>query len=66
MADITIQKMEKPRRDGDWHDAPLRWEVNGPGDELQQFSTRADARLWRKCRRVAPDYATASRAFALA
>lgn len=37
---------------GDWHDKPLRWEVR-TGSERQLFSTRRDAALYARCRRMA-------------
>lgn len=43
----------KPEQSGDWHDEPLRWAVKGPGEELQKFSTYADAERYQNCRQRA-------------
>lgn len=48
---ITIEKLPNPEHSGDWHDAPLRWIVKGPGTETQKFATKAHATLYRRCRR---------------
>jgi hypothetical protein len=48
---ITIEKMERAERAGDWHDAPLRWIVKGPLAEAQKFSTKAEATLYARLRR---------------
>lgn len=65
MKKITVQKMETPKHEGDWHDAPLRWEVIGPGSELQRFSTKLNADTYAKIRRKAKDFAEASRQYGL-
>ena len=46
---LTISKLATPVRCGDWHDRPLKWEVNGA--EKQLFATKKDALLWAKIRR---------------
>jgi hypothetical protein len=44
MNEITITKLERfDYSQGDWHDAPLRYSVNGPGNECQKFSTKKNA-----------------------
>jgi hypothetical protein len=60
---IKIEKLETPIYEGDWHDKPLRWRVVGPGQELQNFSTKSSARHYAKIRRRSPDANTASNAF---
>lgn len=57
---ITITKLERPEHHGDWHDKPTRWAVHGPGTELQKFSTKAEAMLWKRIRKASPDFKTAS------
>lgn len=52
----TIHRLACPVHCGDWHDKPLKWQVNWPGHQLspngQRFSTKKDAitfaRLWKK------------------
>lgn len=39
---------------GDWHDRPLRWAVYGPAIEVQKFSTKKDALLYKSLRRRLP------------
>lgn len=48
---ITISKLDCFERSGDWHDKPLRWRVDGPGAEVQKFSTRKDAEQYARLRR---------------
>jgi hypothetical protein len=48
-------------RSGDWHDKPLRYAVNGPGNEVQKFPTKRSAENYRTVRRKA---ATMSEAIA--
>ena len=52
MHSILIVKLARPERCGDWHDKPLKWAVVGPGKEVQKFSTKADAVLYRRLRKV--------------
>jgi hypothetical protein len=52
---IRIEKLETPEHDGDWHDKPLRWIVNGPRKEGQKFSTKKDATLYAAIRRDSGD-----------
>ena len=60
---VRIEKLARPYRDGDWHDAPLRWSVIGPAAEVQNFSTRKDARTYKRIRVVSPNFADAQRRF---
>lgn len=48
---ITVSKLDCFERSGDWHDKPIRWRVDGPGAEVQKFSTRKDAELYARLRR---------------
>ena len=48
---IEVRLMEYPVHDGDWHDKPSRYEVLGPGNERQVFSTKKGALKWRSIRR---------------
>ena len=52
---IKVERMERPEASGDWHDAPSRWRVIGPNDELQKFSTRDNARVYARLRRQSVD-----------
>lgn len=51
MNKVTVTRMETPEHHGDWHDAPVKWQVKGPGKELQKFSTKKDATLYARIRR---------------
>lgn len=51
MAKVKVSKLERPYHSGDWHDAPLKWTVQGPGAEVQDFSRKADAEEYAKLRR---------------
>ena len=57
---ITVQKLETPVYSGDWHDPPLKWSVNGPGEEVQLFYTKANALMYKKVRPRAANMAEAS------
>jgi hypothetical protein len=57
---ITIAKLATEIHDGDWHDAPLRWQVAGPGTEIQNFSTKKDAMLYARIRRKSDSWQAAS------
>lgn len=46
-----LQKMDHAEHAGDWHDAPLRYRVNGPGTECQKFSNKKEADKYRVFRR---------------
>lgn len=48
---ITISRLDRPERYGDWHDKPLKWQVLGPATEVQKFSTRKEAELYARLRR---------------
>ena len=50
---ITVTRLDQPYHSGDWHDKPLAWAVDGPGLEVQHFSTRKNAELYARCRRKA-------------
>ena len=47
----TVTKLDRATHCGDWHDAPLRWEVR-VGTERQLFSTKREAirfaGIWRR------------------
>jgi len=58
----TIERLPHPEHHGDWHDKPVRWAVR-TGTELQKFSTKKDALLYRRCRREAGSEAAATRAY---
>ncbi|AKF13639.1 hypothetical protein PHIN3_376 [Sinorhizobium phage phiN3] len=60
MTKIVVSKLAREIHDGDWHDAPLRWQVAGPGAEIQNFSTKKDALLYAKLRRKAKSFQEAS------
>jgi len=62
-AAITISPLAKPIYSGDWHDKPLRWSVDGPNTEVQQFSTKKDATLYRRIRRQSASLLEASNRF---
>ena len=55
--------LERPEHAGDWHDAPLRWGVYGPANEVQKFSTKKHAILYANLRRNSYSFTEASRAF---
>ena len=48
---IIISKMDRPERAGDWHDAKLKWQARGPGQELQKFPRKKDAVAYARIRR---------------
>lgn len=56
---IRIEKLAHIERDGDWHDAPLRWIVIGPETEAQKFSTKKEATLYARIRRSSSEQAVA-------
>lgn len=60
---IVVQKMERKEHQGDWHDKPLGWEVLGPGDERQMFSSRNNARRYAAIRRKSVDFGEACRRY---
>jgi hypothetical protein len=61
---ITVTKLDVPVFAGDWHDKPLRYEVLGPGDERQRFSTVKDAKRYRLIRSRAASFSEACQSFA--
>jgi len=62
---MNIVKLDRAIRDGDWHDKPLRWQVSGPGREVQNFSTKKDALLYRAIRRSSSNAQIAQRAYSM-
>ena len=60
---ITIEQMPSLEYAGDWHDKPLKWIVKGPNAEVQKFSTKRDATLYRRCRKASKDMHEAGRNF---
>lgn len=63
---IEVKRLENEVRMGDWHDKPLKWETLGPDAERQIFSTKKDAKLYRKFRKESSSLAEASKKFAAA
>ncbi len=57
---IIVEKLSSEIHDGDWHDKPMRWTVKGPGQEVQNFSTKASANQYRTIRRTSSSFAEAS------
>lgn len=57
---ITVQKLDRPYHDGDWHDPLLRWVVIGPGNEEQVFHTRKNAMHYKRCRKQSTSMPEAS------
>jgi len=61
---ITIAKLERfDYSQGDWHDAPLRYAVNGPSSECQKFSTKKAAQKYASLRRRSSDQSAAIKAY---
>lgn len=60
---IQVQQLATEIHDGDWHDKPLRWTVQGPASEVQNFSTKKDAMKYASCRRKSADFNAATTAF---
>lgn len=60
---VTVSALAVPYRDGDWHDKPLRHTVQGPGVDVQNFSTKKDALKYASIRRRAASQAEACRLF---
>lgn len=58
----TITPIIPPEHSGDWHDKPLKWQVNGL-PEVQKFPTKKDARMWIRIRKKAPSFIEAMRVF---
>lgn len=50
LAPFVVSKLARPIHAGDWHDRPLRWQVDGL-PEVQQFAAKADAVSWGRIRR---------------
>ena len=51
MTKIVVEALPEPIYAGDWHDKPLRWTVKGPGNEVQNFSTKTWANKYKCIRR---------------
>jgi len=60
---IKVVQLETEIHDGDWHDAPLRWSVQGPGSELQNFETKKKALKYASIRRKSSDSNAACNAY---
>lgn len=58
----TITKLPHPEPCGDWHDKPMRWAVR-TGTELQKFSTKKDAMLYKRLRRLHGSESAATTAY---
>jgi hypothetical protein len=56
MNSVKIIKLARPEYCGDWHDKPLKWKAQGPGIEVQKFSTQRDAKLYARFRRRLPEH----------
>jgi len=61
--EITISKLDREERCGDWHDKPVRYAVNGPRSECQKFSTKKDAQKYASVRRRHSDQLLAIKAY---
>lgn len=60
---IEVIALAAPVHSGDWHDKPLRWTVQGPGTELQNFVTKKDAMRYRSIRKRSFSFAEAIKAY---
>jgi len=60
---MKIERLPEPIPSGDWHDKPLRWTVSGPGDEVQHFRTKKDARTYLRIRKNVATFREAARLF---
>lgn len=65
MKKVTVKKMACRELSGDWHDAPLKWTVDGPNTECQKFSTKKDALEYAKARRHSETQQEAMKKFSL-
>lgn len=63
MERLIVEPLPSPEHAGDWHDAPLKWIVRGPGAEIQKFSRKVDARQYASIRRKSPSFNAACSAF---
>lgn len=61
--EIEVVALPFPLRDGDWHDRPLRWKVQGPGNEVQNFVTKKDALRYRSIRKRSFSFTEAVKAY---
>lgn len=55
----TITPIIPPEHSGDWHDKPLKWQVNGL-PEVQKFCTKKDAQAWIRIRKKVSSFNEAS------
>ena len=60
---VTVSRLPRPEHQGDWHDRPARWSVEGPRAELQKFPTRKEAELYARIRRRSTDQWSAINAY---
>jgi hypothetical protein len=60
---ILVSRLERTEHSGDWHDSPLKWQVVGPGTEVQKFFTKKNALLYAKIRRNSKDFNEACRKY---
>lgn len=60
---IHVVKLDQMVYSGDWHDAPLKWGVYGPGDEVQLFRTKNHAVKYKSIRKCANSFKEAVEVF---
>lgn len=60
---IKIVRLFKVEESGDWHDAPLKWKVEGPKLEVQKFATKKEATRYASIRRTSKDQTEAFRRY---
>ena len=63
---IQIEKLPRPENWGDWHDKPVKWQVvSVPANplEVQKFTTRKEAELYRRIRLTTPSIRDAHNAY---
>ena len=60
---LTITKLPCPEHHGDWHDKPLKWIVQGPGEECQKFANHKDSSRYSGIRRKSLNQQEATRTF---
>lgn len=60
---IAVSKLPTREFSGDWHDAPLKWQVAGPDTELQKFSTKREAQHYASIRRKSASFNEACATF---
>jgi hypothetical protein len=64
MQTLQIEKLASPEPAADWHDAPYRWIVKGPGTEAQKFPTKREATLYKRIRSRSASFIEATRVYA--